>query len=401
MAGFLFAAAAPAATLEEVVVTATRSAIPLERYAGSATRITAETVGLAGATHASELINRAAGAMIQRGSGEESLTALRSPVLTGAGACGAVLVLEDSHPDPAGRDLQRQRALRGELRAGGGHRGAARPGQRAVRLERGARHHQRHPAPAGRDPGLRRRGRVRQRRLAPAAARGVARGGPSRNRRRDDRHRRRRLARRLGIRGTEAERGVDAGTRGRIAQALALGLEPRPGDGGLHPGRGRLSRPRARALESRSRRPTATRLPCASPRSTIGATGNELRFVLRSSRMDFLQHFLLGQPVEDNGQDSGGLMFTTRRARARGRRADRGRRRGARDQHPAPVPGRADDRRSPAANAIRPAGKHYDYAVDLGVLAGYADWRRPLGERSARSRPGCASSTRATTTTTA
>ena len=36
--------------------------------------------------------------MIQRGSGQESLTALRSPVLTGAGACGAVLVLEDGIP---------------------------------------------------------------------------------------------------------------------------------------------------------------------------------------------------------------------------------------------------------------------------------------------------------------
>ena len=36
--------------------------------------------------------------MIQRGSGQESLTALRSPVLTGAGACGSVLVLEDWIP---------------------------------------------------------------------------------------------------------------------------------------------------------------------------------------------------------------------------------------------------------------------------------------------------------------
>jgi iron complex outermembrane receptor protein len=98
VAGSLLAPAAPAAPLEEVVVTATRSPVALERYAGSATRIAADTVELAGATHVSELLNRAAGAMIQRGSGEESLTALRSPVLTGAGACGAVLVLEDSIP---------------------------------------------------------------------------------------------------------------------------------------------------------------------------------------------------------------------------------------------------------------------------------------------------------------
>ena len=36
--------------------------------------------------------------MIQRGSGQESLTAIRSPVLTGAGSCGAFLFLENGVP---------------------------------------------------------------------------------------------------------------------------------------------------------------------------------------------------------------------------------------------------------------------------------------------------------------
>jgi outer membrane cobalamin receptor len=91
-------AASPAVALEEVIVTARRSATTLLDYPGSATRIAASALELSGATHSSELLNRAAGAMIQRGSGQESLTALRSPVLTGAGACGAVLVLEDGIP---------------------------------------------------------------------------------------------------------------------------------------------------------------------------------------------------------------------------------------------------------------------------------------------------------------
>jgi hypothetical protein len=34
----------------------------------------------------------------------------------------------------------------------------------------------------------------------------------------------------------------------------------------------------------------------------------EFRPYLRSSRMEFLQHFLLGKPVEENGQESVGLM---------------------------------------------------------------------------------------------
>ena len=90
--------AAPAQPLDEVIVTATRSPVAVMDYPGSATRVDMATVGLTGPTHSSELLNRAPGTMIQRGSGQESLTALRSPVLTGAGACGAVLVLEDSIP---------------------------------------------------------------------------------------------------------------------------------------------------------------------------------------------------------------------------------------------------------------------------------------------------------------
>jgi len=41
-------------------------------------------------------MNRVAGVMIQRGSGQESLTAIRSPVLAGAGACGGFLFLENA-----------------------------------------------------------------------------------------------------------------------------------------------------------------------------------------------------------------------------------------------------------------------------------------------------------------
>src|SRR5262245_32671319 len=98
LAALLVAPSVHAAKLEEVVGTATRSPVALKTYAGSATRIAGGDVTLVGATHSSELVNRAPGAMIQRGSGEESLTALRSPVLTGAGACGSVLVLEDGIP---------------------------------------------------------------------------------------------------------------------------------------------------------------------------------------------------------------------------------------------------------------------------------------------------------------
>ena len=84
--------------LDETVVTATRRAESILNYAGSATRVSVDDVDQVASTHSSEIVNRAAGSMIQRGSGEESLIALRSPVLTGGGACGAFLILEDSIP---------------------------------------------------------------------------------------------------------------------------------------------------------------------------------------------------------------------------------------------------------------------------------------------------------------
>lgn len=48
--------------------------------------------------HPNEIFSRVPGIWISSGSGQEHLTAIRSPVLTGAGACGAFMVLEDDVP---------------------------------------------------------------------------------------------------------------------------------------------------------------------------------------------------------------------------------------------------------------------------------------------------------------
>ncbi|XOV80466.1 MAG: TonB-dependent receptor [Aestuariibacter sp.] len=50
------------------------------------------------ATHITELLQTIPGTWISRGNGQEHLTAIRSPVLTGAGACGAFLMAEDNIP---------------------------------------------------------------------------------------------------------------------------------------------------------------------------------------------------------------------------------------------------------------------------------------------------------------
>ena len=50
------------------------------------------------AQHPKQIFRRSPGLWISRGSGQEHLTAIRSPVFTGPGACGSFLILEDGLP---------------------------------------------------------------------------------------------------------------------------------------------------------------------------------------------------------------------------------------------------------------------------------------------------------------
>ena len=91
-------AAAPEA-LEEIVVSARRRATDAREIARSLTALGPDNTGWnLGQTHVQEVLARVPGVNLQRGSGQEYLPALRSPVLTGAGACGAFLTAEDGIP---------------------------------------------------------------------------------------------------------------------------------------------------------------------------------------------------------------------------------------------------------------------------------------------------------------
>ncbi len=89
--------------MDEIVVTSQRREQPRLLHAGNIERIGPDAIAAIRHQHAYELFNRVAGTWISRGSGQENLTAIRSPVLTGAGSCGAFLLLEDGIPiRPAG-----------------------------------------------------------------------------------------------------------------------------------------------------------------------------------------------------------------------------------------------------------------------------------------------------------
>ncbi len=94
----LAASASPATSaneLEQVLVTASRVeesgfALPL-----AWTSVDGDAIGLTSPVHINQILQRVPGAWISRGNGQESLPALRSPVLTGAGSCGAFLMASD------------------------------------------------------------------------------------------------------------------------------------------------------------------------------------------------------------------------------------------------------------------------------------------------------------------
>ena len=91
-------AVSAAPELEEIVVRAEASVVAMQGEAGSVTAVDADAVGFTRASHVHEVMVRVPGVWISRGSGQEHLTAIRSGVLTGAGACGAFLYLENGVP---------------------------------------------------------------------------------------------------------------------------------------------------------------------------------------------------------------------------------------------------------------------------------------------------------------
>ena len=92
------AAAAATGPVEEVRVLGDASLADDFEAVGNFARIEEETLETVALVHPNEAFVRIPGVWISRGSGQEHLTAIRSAVLTGPGACGAFLLLENGVP---------------------------------------------------------------------------------------------------------------------------------------------------------------------------------------------------------------------------------------------------------------------------------------------------------------
>ena len=84
---------------EEIIVEARKiDSISDWKEEVSSTSLNSEEITLIDAQHPKQVFSRIPGIWISRGSGQEHLTSIRSPVLTGPGACGSFLILEDGIP---------------------------------------------------------------------------------------------------------------------------------------------------------------------------------------------------------------------------------------------------------------------------------------------------------------
>ncbi|MDX1570319.1 MAG: TonB-dependent receptor [Xanthomonadales bacterium] len=320
------------------------------------------------ATHPNEIFSAAPGGWISRGSGQEHLTALRSPVLTGAGACGAFLYLENGIPvRPPGFcnvnnlfELIWERAEAHDVLLGPG---SALHGSNAL-----------HGAINARMPGP---GHSRQLRLDIGEHDLVtghvelggdqwvvsAVGTSSGSFRALEGYDQQKLYARYDFswRGASVENWFSATNLNQETAGFILGFES-------------YRDPELRRANLNPEAYRDNRAFRAASRWTWdhGDWSFELTPFARSNRMEFLQHFLPGKPLEENGQDSFGVQLLARRQfdtleLTAGLDLDHadGFLRQTQD-------GPVEDG-SPFLIATRPAGAHYDYQVDALTQAIYGE----------------------------
>jgi len=359
---------------QDIVVTATRDKRSAFQTPASISRIDDKTIRDIDSKHQADVLNHNAGVYIQRGSGAESLGAIRSPVLAGAGACGAFLVAEDSLPiRPTGFcnlnemfETNYEQARQIEVLRGPG---SAMFGASAV-----------HGVINVITPSVR---------SLPIFSAGVEGGSDSFKRitfatsfNSDDQ------ARGFGAYGVATRApgwrdasGVDEAklnllgdleVGGGQLRVRAAGTVLNQETAGFITGyESYLDEDIARSNPNPEsfRDASSARFSAQFEKADVfGEHGDfELAGIYRRSRMDFLQHFLIGKPMEHNAQTS--FMLSGMASRPFGDLT-------ARLALDAEISDselteyQADIARdgAPPANAIRPAGFHYDYTVDAWTL---------------------------------
>ncbi|MCP4046694.1 MAG: TonB-dependent receptor [Gammaproteobacteria bacterium] len=323
--------------------------------------------------HPNEIFSRVPGAWISTGSGQEHLTAIRSPVLTGAGACGAFMVLEDDVPTrPSGfcnvnqlfevniRQARRMDVLRGP--------GTVTYGSNALHgaisvLTPGpaARTFSEYSLEAGTDNYY--RGSYAMSGAHSALQASYTDSGSFRDAE-SFRH---------GLFNLQLEH-----TAGRFSGRTSFAYANLDQDtAGYIPGRNSYKN---ELLRTKNLNPGAFREAWATRLSSrwnwLTQNGSDLELIpyVRSNRMDFLQHFLPGTPLEENGQDSAGLLFSWSNNEELSSGIDLEWAIGELLEFQE----NAIETGSDFLKETRPQGFHYDYGVQATTLAAWTQWQAEL-----------------------
>jgi iron complex outermembrane recepter protein len=362
--------------IEEITVTSnSRKSEGLADINAAVSVIGEEELRSIGHTHLQETLNRLPGVSIHRNNGQESLTAIRSPVLTGAGACGAFLVAENGIPVRSSGfcnvnemfDLHAENAASVEVVRGPG---SAFWGSNAVHglvnvvlpkagdarqitLEQGPRGSQRVKAQLGQD-----QGNFKQLLLV---------NGTSEEGYRDesgfDQQKLTYLYNYTTSNGWALDGGITHVNLNQETAGFVTGFES-------YKGASRTGNPNPEAYrDSKNTRAWTTFT------KTLGDWDVVLTPYVRDIDMNFIQHFLPGQPVEETEHQSIGLQSVAFTELANGAELAVGFDAEVTDgsltqTQPNPTEGSFFLR-----NSI-PQGKHYDYQVDIEQVAAFVSYEQ-------------------------
>ena len=383
LAGLLSLPATPlvgeeeALELSPVITTTTRADRLLQEEPTQVSRIGGHEIEQVAPTHFNELMHRVPGAWVTRNSGQEHLTAIRSPVLTGGGACGAFLFLEDGIPARAPGfcnvnglfELNSEQAGSVEVVRGPGN---ALYGSNAlhgmINLVT--------PEPAD-GP----RGRIFSEGGPDYLRAGASVADPEQERWRITGHATENAGWRDG--SGYSQQKINARHHAEFAEGqlewLFSATHLDQDTAGFIEGRDAYrdaDRRRSNENPEAFRKNDSQRLAARWQRELAPDTVLQVTPHLRRQDMEFLMHFLPGQPLETNGQIGAGLLSTISHRTA----ADGQWHAGLDLDYTQAFLTQRQEEESPLPD--RPAGAHYDYDVDALAAATYGQYEHPIGENT-------------------